>query len=58
MKPKNQKSRNARPMPNREKTIQPGRIARLDAWQSWLIEAYQLTVIWPLISKPSLHCLH
>ena len=22
--------------------------ARLDAWQSWLIEAYQLTVIWPL----------
>ena len=22
--------------------------ARLDAWQSWLIEAHQLTVIWPL----------
>jgi predicted nucleic-acid-binding protein len=22
--------------------------ARLDAWQSWLIEAYRLTVIWPL----------
>lgn len=21
--------------------------ARLDVWQSWLIEAYQLTVIWP-----------
>jgi len=22
--------------------------ARLDAWQSWLIEAHRLTVIWPL----------
>lgn len=21
--------------------------ARLDAWQTWLVEAYQLTVIWP-----------
>jgi hypothetical protein len=21
---------------------------QLDAWQSWLVEAYQLTVIWPL----------
>ena len=22
--------------------------AQLDAWQAWLLEAYQLTVIWPL----------
>jgi hypothetical protein len=22
--------------------------ARLDAWQTWLIDAYQLTVIWPI----------
>ena len=22
--------------------------AKLEAWQSWLIEAYQLTVIWPV----------
>lgn len=22
--------------------------AKLDAWQSWLVDAYQLTVIWPV----------